>query len=119
MKLEGFTPIENGKLSHLPSQGVLLLNAALTVEKGIADSHSKHWYLFTEKLIEYISNNTRVSWLLMGKRAQEFKKYIDTTRHNIVETSHPSPFSAMRGYKDIPAFIGSDCFKKLGNNITW
>lgn len=120
MKLEGFNPTEDGKLSHLPFQGVLLLNAALTVEKGCADSHSKYWYPFTERLIKYISNNTsNISWLLMGKRAQEFKKYINISTHNIVETSHPSPFSAMRGYGTIPAFIGSDCFKKLGNNIKW
>tara|TARA_Y100001970_G_C14031266_1_gene748751 strand:+ start:122 stop:820 length:699 start_codon:yes stop_codon:yes gene_type:complete len=120
LKLEGFTPTEDGNLSHLPSQGVLLINAALTVAKGEADSHTAYWYPFTENLIKYISKNTHnISWLLMGKRAQEFKEYINSDTHKIVETSHPSPFSAMRGYGHIPSFINSDCFKQLGHDIRW
>ena len=99
---------------------MLLLNASLTVEEGDADSHTQYWYPFTEILIKYISDNTnKISWLLMGKRAQEFLNLIDNSKHNIVQTSHPSPFSALRGYSNIPAFIGSDCFKKLNKHLKY
>tara|TARA_B100000073_G_scaffold139360_2_gene114611 strand:+ start:8570 stop:9274 length:705 start_codon:yes stop_codon:yes gene_type:complete len=118
LELEGYTPEKNGRLNHLTKQGVLLLNGSLTVEESDADSHTEYWYPFTEILIKYISYNTEnVSWLLMGKRAQEFNKFIDKNKHNIVETSHPSPFSALRGYGNIPAFIGSNCFQKLNKDL--
>ena len=118
LKLEGFNPKEDGNLSHLPPQGVLMINASLSVEEGNADSHSEFWHPFTIQLVRYISENKKgVVWLLMGSRAQEFEKYIDTTEQHIIKTSHPSPFSAMRTYRDIPAFIGSGCFKEINQLV--
>ena len=118
LKLEGFNPTENGDLSHLPSQGVLMINASLSVIEKDADSHSEYWYPFTKELVKYISQNKKgVVWLLMGNRAQEFEKYIDTKNQHIIKTSHPSPFSATRSYRDIPSFIGSGCFKEINELI--
>ena len=118
LKIEGFNPTEDGNLSHLPGQGVLMINASLSVEKGKPDSHSKLWYNFTVELVKYISQNKKqVVWLLMGNRAQEFDKYIDMPDKYIIKTSHPSPFSAMRSSKDIPSFIGSGCFTKINSLI--
>ena len=118
LKIEGFDPCEDGNLSHLPSQGVLMMNAALSVEEGNPDSHSKLWYDFTVDLVKYIcEHKKRVVWLLMGSRAHHFEKYININRKYIIKTSHPSPFSAMRSSKDIPAFIGSKCFTKINKLI--
>lgn len=118
LKMEGFNPCENGNLSHLPSQGVLMINAALSVEEGKPDSHSKLWYDFTVELVKYICDTKKnIVWLLMGSKAQHFEKYIDITQQRIIKTSHPSPFSALRSSKDIPAFIGSKCFTTINTLI--
>lgn len=89
----------SGNLEHWAKQGVLLLNATLTVRKDLANSH-KHipWQQFTDRVIEYISKEKEdIIFLLWGSFAQKKKKLIDTTKHVVLESGHPSPLSANRG----------------------
>lgn len=97
----------NKDLTPWAKQGVFLLNTTLTVEEGKANSHRKYgWDILTTKTIEKISENNFVIFLLWGNFAQNYKKYIDN-RHMIIETSHPSPFSARK------SFFGSNQFNKV------
>lgn len=79
-------------------QGVLLLNTALTVQEGIATSHSRiGWQYFTDAVIKYISDNCEgVVFLLWGRHAQEKKELIDQTKHHVLEAAHPSPLAGGR-----------------------
>lgn len=115
---EGFKPKKDGNLVSWAKNGILLLNTALTVAKGEPESHIENWWNFSEKLITYISENTNnVAWLLMGSKALEFQNCINKNNKNnnnkIFVTSHPSPLSAHRSFKNYPAFLGSGIFKKL------
>ncbi len=93
-------PPIDGDLSHWAEQGVLLLNATLTVEKGKAGSHQKKgWEKFTDEVIKKISEHKEeVVFLLWGGYARKKKKLIDTSKHLVLESGHPSPLSANRGY---------------------
>ncbi|MBF0913672.1 uracil-DNA glycosylase [Candidatus Gracilibacteria bacterium] len=104
----GIKPSLNGDLTIWSEQGVFLLNAILTVEGGKPASHSQiGWEKFTDEVIKQISEKKEnVIFLLWGAFAQSKEKLIDEKKHFILKTTHPSPFSAHRG------FIGSDCFKK-------
>lgn len=116
LERSGFQPNKNGDLTHLPSQGVVMLNTALTVRKGNADSHTSEWSSFSEKVIQHISMNTEnVVWILMGAKAHAYENDIDVNKHFILKSSHPSPFSFMRSSRNIPAFLGSDIFKNTNN----
>jgi uracil-DNA glycosylase len=112
---EGYTPRRDGSLIHWADQGCLMLNTALSVEKGTAESHLHIWYDFSEKVLDYIGKNTRdVAWLLMGAKALAFEKYaLEKNGHNVFVTSHPSPLSAYKGFRGYPAFIGSGVFNKI------
>jgi uracil-DNA glycosylase len=90
----------SGDLTSWAKQGVLLLNATLTVEEGKAGSHQKKgWEIFTDALIKAISNEKRdVVFLLWGGYARKKVKLIDSKKHHVLETGHPSPLSANRGY---------------------
>ena len=90
----------NGNLERWSEQGVLLLNASLTVRRDEANSH-KHlkWNFFTDSLINYISNNYRnIVFLLWGSFAQKKGLKIDREKHLVLEAGHPSPLSANRGF---------------------
>lgn len=116
LKNEGFSPKENGDLTHLVKQGVLLLNTALSVRHHKPDSHTKVWKSFSEKLIRYICDGTQgVVFLLMGAKAQFFESCIDRCNHYVVKSTHPSPFSCLRSTKEACAFIGSGVFKKIND----
>lgn len=88
-----------GNLEHWAKQGVLLLNASLTVRKDIANSHKYlKWNIFTDAVIEYISEKTEnVVFLLWGSFAQKKGSKINREKHLVLETGHPSPLSANRG----------------------
>jgi len=117
LKQEEYKVKEDGNLTHWAKQGCLLLNTALTVEKGCADSHTAPWYDFTEKVIKYVAENCEnIVWLLMGSKAQRFQEFIPES-HGILCSSHPSPFSAHRGYRDIPAFLGSNIFSRTNDYL--
>lgn len=114
LESEGYLPKRTGSLLNWVNQGCIMLNTALTVEKGSPESHLKFWYPFAEKILEYISVNTKnVAWLLMGKHAASFKYCADRNGHKAFITSHPSPLSAYRPYQNYPAFIGSGIFREI------
>lgn len=89
----------SGDLSYWAKQGVLLLNATLTVRAHEAGSHqNKGWETFTDAVIQQISlHKKQVVFLLWGNYAKNKGKYIDTSQHFIMQTGHPSPLSANRG----------------------
>lgn len=97
-----------GDLSAWAEQGVLLLNNVLTVEAGLAGSHRGHgWETFTEATIKYLNEKRpHLVFLLWGNDARSKSKFIDRSRHLVLESPHPSPLSANRG------FFGNNHFKK-------
>ena len=114
---------KNGYLIPWAKQGVLLLNTALTVVADNANSHSKiGWEIFTDNVIEYL--NTReepLIFILWGNNARSKKRLIDTQKHYILESAHPSPLSASRGFFGCGHFEkANDILKKLGKEeIDW
>ena len=91
---------KSGNLEHWAKQGVLLLNATLTVRAHEAGSHqNKGWETFTDSVIKVISEKKEgVIFLLWGGFAKKKTKLIDGSKHHILTTGHPSPLSANRGY---------------------
>ena len=91
---------DHGCLEHWARQGVLLLNTVLTVRRGQANSHKgKGWERFTDRVIEVLNERERpVVFILWGKNAQSKKPMIDTSRHFVIESAHPSPYSAHAGF---------------------
>jgi len=103
---------KNGSLIRWAEQGVLLLNAVLTVRAGQPRSHQgKGWERFTNQIIKKISDEKEnVVFLLWGGDAKKKKVLIDTSKHLILESGHPSPLSANRGY-----WFGNKHFSKTNN----
>ncbi len=98
-------------LGHLPEQGVLLLNTALTIEPNITNSHKELWETFTKEVIEGLNCKDNIVWVLLGKQAQSYKNLITNNTHSFVEAVHPSPLSAGRG------FFGSKIFSKVNQAL--
>lgn len=96
----GIAPPANGNLERWARQGVLLLNATLTVRAHQAGSHQgKGWEIFTDAVIRTISaQKENVVFLLWGGYAKKKSRLIDTDKHLILTSGHPSPLSANRGY---------------------
>ena len=94
-------------------QGVLLLNTVLTVKEGSANSHkNKGWEIFTDEIIKALNNRAEpIVFILWGNNAISKKKYITNPKHYIIESVHPSPLSASRG------FFGSKPFSKCNNYL--
>lgn len=91
---------ENGSLVRWAEQGVLLLNAVLTVEEGRPESHArKGWEQLTDAIISALNNNNEhIVYLLWGSKAQEKASQVDASKNLILKTVHPSPLSAYRGF---------------------
>lgn len=91
---------KHGNLSDWAEQGVLLLNATLTVAAQEAGSHQKKgWEIFTDKVIKVLSEKRDgIIFILWGKFAQQKENLIDTNRHYILKSAHPSPLSAYNGF---------------------
>ena len=95
------TPIpSHGNLSGWARQGILLLNATLTVRANQPGSHqNKGWEFFTDSVIKMLSDTREgLIFLLWGKFAQAKEDLIDTTRHHVLKAAHPSPYSASAGF---------------------
>ncbi len=107
----GITPPKHGHLVSWSRQGVMLLNPVLTVRKGEANSHqNRGWEQFTDAVIQAISDkNPGCVFLCWGGAAAKKCAQIDTSKHRILTSSHPSPLGA---YKTSTPFIGSKCFSK-------
>jgi uracil-DNA glycosylase len=89
----------SGNLERWAQQGVLLLNAALTVRESEPNSHQAIWTPFTDAVIRTISEEKQgIVFLLWGKFAQDKQVLIDAGRHHILRAAHPSPFSADKGF---------------------
>lgn len=102
-------------LSSWAEQGVLMLNAILTVQAWVPASHSKIWWEdFTDAIIKKISEEKQwVIFLLWWAFAQGKESLIDSQKHTILKTTHPSPFSAYRGFLESNCFL--ECNKVLKN----
>lgn len=96
----GKTMPEHGNLSRWAKQGVLLLNATLTVRGGLPGSHQKKgWEEFTDSVVRYLAENKEsLVFLLWGAYAQKKGEFIDRQKHLVLESPHPSPFSADKGF---------------------
>lgn len=107
----GIPPSKQGTLSAWAQRGVLLFNPVLTVRAGEAGSHrGKGWERFAEAVIKVLSAKAeRLAFVLWGNDAQRKKPLIDTSRHAVFESAHPSPLSARRG------FFGSRPFSKINS----
>lgn len=102
---------QDGNLDYLAKQGVLLLNTTLTVRDGEAFSHKGFgWDIFTDNVISIINTIDRpIVFILWGSPAQKKKKLLNNPKHLIIESAHPSPLSAYRG------FFGSKPFSKTND----
>ena len=119
----GFTIPQSGNLEKWARQGVFLLNATLTVRAHQAGSHQrKGWEIFTEATVRYLNEQcTHLVFLLWGRDARSKKTFIDTSKHLVLESAHPSPLSAHYG------FFGNGHFRKANEflaehglaEITW
>jgi uracil-DNA glycosylase len=117
--IEGFKTPNHGHLTHWAEQGVLLLNATLTVRASEAGSHqNRGWEIFTDEIIKALSQKREhIVFLLWGKYAQQKAALIDQKKHYVLTAAHPSPFSAYNG------FFGSKHFSKanqllIQNNLS-
>ena len=109
----GFTPPVSGNLTKWAKEGILLLNTSLSVREHQANSHSKcGWAWFTDNVIKIISEQKEnVVFILWGGNARSKKPLIDTKKHFIIESAHPSPLSAYNG------FFGSKPFSKTNEYL--
>ncbi len=96
----GFVPPDHGNLTAWAAQGVLLLNAVLTVEQNKAASHQgKGWERFTDKVVSVLNEECEgLVFMLWGSYAQKKGQYIKRSKHLVLESAHPSPLSAYRGF---------------------
>lgn len=90
----------HGELTSWATQGVLLLNATLTVREGQANSHqSIGWSVFTDEIIKRLNRRDEpIVFILWGGNARSKKKYITNSHHLVIESAHPSPLSAYNGF---------------------
>lgn len=104
----------SGNLTRWADQGVLLLNATLTVEAGKAASHQGHgWEEFTDAVIRELNEKgEHLVFILWGAPAQRKGRFIDRNKHLVLESPHPSPLSAYRG------FFGNNHFSKANDYLT-
>jgi uracil-DNA glycosylase len=107
LRKEGFDTKDNPDLTRWAKQGVLLLNASLSVQSGVANSHAgMGWHIFTDAVIRAISEKCEhVVFMLWGSFAISKKEFIDASKHLVLTSVHPSPLSAHRG------FLGNNHFK--------
>ena len=101
----------HGELTSWAKQGVLLLNATLTVREGQANSHQNiGWSIFTDQIIKILNTSEKpIAFILWGANARSKKRYITNKNHLIIESAHPSPLSAYNG------FFGSRPFSKANS----
>lgn len=104
-------PVPNhGSLLHWAEEGVLMLNAVLTVREGQPNSHKGlGWETFTDTIMEKLNERTEpLVFILWGSYAQKKGTYIDRNRHKVIQSPHPSPFSAHRGFLGSRPFSQAD-----------
>lgn len=108
----GIIQPSSGNLTKWAEQGVLLLNATLTVREGLSNSHQgKGWGIFTDAIIKYLGNQEHIVFLLWGNFAKAKEKLIDKSKNLVLTAAHPSPLSATRG------FFGCEHFSKTNQYL--
>ncbi len=117
-------PVKNktGDLERWAKQGVLLLNATLTVRASTAGSHqNKGWEEFTDAAIKALSNQKEhLVFILWGNYAKAKGAHIDRSKHCVIESAHPSPFSATKFFGSKPFSKTNEYLKKVGEKeIDW
>ena len=110
--------ITDSTLENWAKQGVLLINSALTVREHCPASHAKLWKPFTEYILSYINKHTEnkifVTWGAFAYNCLYNKKQtLDTEKHKLIVSSHPSPLSAQKMFKTYPKFMDSKPFSKI------
>lgn len=119
----GMAVPSHGELTTWATQGVLLLNATLTVRQGQANSHQNiGWSIFTDEVIKKLNERSEpVVFILWGGNARSKKKYITNKHHLIIESAHPSPLSAYNGFFGSRPFSRANEFLKVNNlsQINW
>jgi uracil-DNA glycosylase len=108
----GLDPPKHGHLEHWARQGVLLLNAVLTVEAHRANSHQgRGWEKFTDAVIRTVNDLERpVVFILWGAYAQKKASFVDAARHLVIKSAHPSPLSAHNGFFGSRPFSRANAF---------
>jgi len=113
----------SGDLSRWAQQGVLLLNAVLSVREGLSNSHQgRGWEQFTDEVIQRLSKNkNNLVFLLWGSPARQKASLIDASRHLILESAHPSPMSVYRGFEGNGHFLRCNEYLRAngGQEIFW
>lgn len=119
----GIEPLKSGELERWAKQGVLLLNATLTVRAGQAGSHQhRGWEIFTDAAIQALSEQRdNLVFLLWGRYAQEKGRVINREKHLVLTAAHPSPFSALSGFFGCRHFSKTNEYlRSVGKNpIAW
>ena len=119
----GIKQPEHGNLERWCSEGILLLNSILTVEKSKPASHANMgWEQFTDKILTILNDLKRnVVFILWGKKAQEKGHFINTDRHFVIASPHPSPYSANNGFFGSRPFSKTNTYLKKCNikEINW
>lgn len=116
LKFDTGIELQDYSLENWAKQGVLLLNSALTVIQGKPSSHMKLWSEFTSLIINELNKSeTPIIFVAWGAFAHEKLKNIDTNKHNLIVTSHPSPLSVYKKYKTYSPFDQSKPFSKINN----
>lgn len=124
IELEYGAPInKDPNLERWAKQGVLLLNASLTVKSGLANSHAEYgWHAFTDAVIKELSNKEKhIVFMLWGAFAGKKESEIDSTKHLVLKAPHPSPLSAHRGFLGCRHFeLANEYLKQNGRTeINW
>lgn len=113
----------HGNLEKWSKQGVLMLNSILTVEKSKPGSHANRgWEVFTDRILFLLnSSKNNLVFILWGKKAQEKGHFIDSDRHMIIKSTHPSPYSANNGFLGSKPFSRTNQYLKKNNikEIDW
>ena len=117
------TPPTHGNLQSWAKAGVLLLNNCLTVAEGAAGSHQKQgWEAFTDQIITRLNDHRdHIIFILWGRMAQAKGRHIDRDRHLVIESVHPSPLSAHRGFFGTRPFSRTNAYLQAHNQtpIDW
>ena len=108
----------DGSLTKWAKQGVLLLNSVLTVEESLPGSHAKiGWEKFTDKVVSKLNQSDNIVFMLWGKNASKKGSIIDRSKHLVLESAHPSPLSAYKGFHGNGHFLKCNKFLKE-NDLT-
>jgi len=109
---------DHGNLSFWACQGVLMLNTSLTVQHGYPNSHASKWVSITDSIIQYISDTkSNIIFVLWGSPALKKSTIIDSDKHKIIVSSHPSGLSCYKNLGYHPSFMNRDHFKEINEYL--